>query len=321
MDGSSSSDRIDFLVRRFRGDILLRQVARGEYQDPEERRNKIEEYRAELLAKDPRELQELYKEERAKERVEAEVRPDWEDRQRFFNQPHAKADFIHWSKAAHWTLDEAVALSFGKEPTIVNWNRVQKYTEISRFAGRYAKLRELTLRAKEWKQLYDPVLPGLFLAWAKRYDIGYPPELEQQVIARGHDIADWKTSYDELKLRSEEAAAAAERALADGRRLVAELVRERESLRERVGQLEEAAREVRERPLLSKERDSALKLIIGMAIEGYKYDPGRPRNEATQEIFDDLALVGVSLDPDTVRKWLREASQLLPRLSREGQTD
>lgn len=94
--------------------MLLRQVTRGEYEDPEERRKKIEEYRAELLAKDPHELQELYKEERAKERVETEVGPDWEDRQRFFNRPHAKADFIHWSKAAHWTLDEAVALCLAR---------------------------------------------------------------------------------------------------------------------------------------------------------------------------------------------------------------
>jgi hypothetical protein len=315
MDGSSSSDRIEFLVRRFRGDILLRQVTRGERQDPEERLKKVEEYRAELLAKDPHELQELYKEERTKERVGAEVRPDWEDRQRFFNQPHAKADFVHWAKAAHWTLDEAVALCFGKEPTIVSWNKVQKYTEISRFAGQYAKLRELTMRAKEWEQLYDPVLPGFFLAWAKRYDVGYPPELEEQVVARGGDIADWKSLYDELKLRSDEAAAAAERALADERRVVAELVRERESLRERVGQLQEAVREVRERPLLSKERDSALKLIIGMAVKGYTYDPSRQRNDATKEISGDLASLGIPLDPDTVRKWLREASQLLPRLS------
>jgi hypothetical protein len=67
MDGSSSSDRIEFLVRRFRADILVRQVTRGEYQDTEEQRKKIKEYRAELLAKDPHELQELYKEERAKE--------------------------------------------------------------------------------------------------------------------------------------------------------------------------------------------------------------------------------------------------------------
>jgi hypothetical protein len=313
MDGSSSSDRIEFLVRRFRADILVRQVTRGEYQDTEEQRKKIKEYRAELLAKDPHELQELYKEERAKE-------ADGEDRRRFFNRPHAKADFIHWGKAANWTLDEAVALSFGKEPTVVNWNTVKKYTEFSRFAGQYAKLRDLTLRAERWKQLYDPVLPGLFLAWAKRYGIGYPPELEQQVIAWGHDIADWKSLYDDLKLRSDEAAAAAERALADGRRAVAELVRERASLRERVGQLEEAAREVRERPLLSKERDSALKLIIGMAVIGYRYDPGRPRNDATTDISNDLAQLGVPLDPDTVRKWLREASQLLPRLSQERQT-
>jgi hypothetical protein len=34
----------------------------------------------------------------------------------FFNQPDAVADYDHWSKTAHWTLDEAIALSFGKAP-------------------------------------------------------------------------------------------------------------------------------------------------------------------------------------------------------------
>jgi hypothetical protein len=55
-------------------------------------------------------------------------------RGRFFNQPHAAADFEHWSKLAHWTLDEAVALSSGKAPERVNWEAVSKYLQLSSFA-------------------------------------------------------------------------------------------------------------------------------------------------------------------------------------------
>jgi hypothetical protein len=46
------------------------------------------------------------------------VKAEQEEGERFFNRPHANADFDHWSKAAHWTLDEAIALSLGKAPEV-----------------------------------------------------------------------------------------------------------------------------------------------------------------------------------------------------------
>ena len=67
-----------------------------------------------------------------------------------------------------------------------------------------------------------------------------------------------------------------------------------------------------EKSLSTKERETALKLIIGMAVAGYKYDPKAPRNSATTEITADLEKLGLGLDQDTVRNWLKEASWLLP---------
>jgi hypothetical protein len=55
-----------------------------------------------------------------------------------------------------------------------------------------------------------------------------------------------------------------------------------------------------------------LKLIIGIAVAGYNYDPKAKRNDATKDIADDLVRLDIPLDPDTVRKWLREAAQHLP---------
>jgi len=49
-----------------------------------------------------------------------------------------------------------------------------------------------------------------------------------------------------------------------------------------------------------------------MAVKGYVYDPKAARSDSVAEIVKDLALVGVPLDDDTVRKWLREAAELLP---------
>jgi len=62
----------------------------------------------------------------------------------------------------------------------------------------------------------------------------------------------------------------------------------------------------------AREQESLLKLVIGMAIAGYKYDPDAQRSPTTKEIADDLQGLGIGLDPDTVRKWLRIAAEVLP---------
>ena len=47
-----------------------------------------------------------------------------EERKKFYNQPDANADFDYYCKCPYWTLDEAIALSLGKDPVKVNWNTV-----------------------------------------------------------------------------------------------------------------------------------------------------------------------------------------------------
>lgn len=55
-----------------------------------------------------------------------------------------------------------------------------------------------------------------------------------------------------------------------------------------------------------------LKLIVGMAIQGYRYDPKARRGDAIRDITSDLEKSGVALSDDTVRKYLVEAAPLLP---------
>ncbi len=47
----------------------------------------------------------------------------------------------------------------------------------SPFVGQYARPLDLAMRAKQWRQLFDPVLPNIILAWARRVDIAVPSEL------------------------------------------------------------------------------------------------------------------------------------------------
>lgn len=73
-----------------------------------------------------------------------------------------------------------------------------------------------------------------------------------------------------------------------------------------------------EKPLRNRERDTLLKLVIGMAIKGYSYEPTASKNTAIQEIADDLADLGMSIDPDTVRNHLKNAvNTVLPRNPRQ----
>lgn len=201
------------------------------------RLQEIDAYQAELKSKSIDDLLVLYKQEREKEDQATQAKADREERQRFFNLSSAKADFVHWSKAAHWTLDEAIALSFGKDPKVVTWERVKELIRISPFAQRYEQVRDLALRAKVWNQLFDPVFPGIFLAWAKRTEIDVPPELLELVEKRGIVVADWKDAYDKLKEQFDPLLVDRDK-IAD---ICKRLIQERDELRKQVVELDSTA--------------------------------------------------------------------------------
>lgn len=62
------------------------------------------------------------------------------------------------------------------------------------------------------------------------------------------------------------------------------------------------------------ERNTLLKLVLGMAIDAYGYDPNATKNTATGSkngISASLELHGISINDDTVRKYLTEAKKIL----------
>lgn len=159
----------------------------------------IDTYKKELKAKSPAELQELFKSEQAKYYDEQRLKAEQRERELFFHEPKATANINHWSKASYWTLEEALALSFGKNPAVVKWEDVKSYTLVSPFAKQYELRRDLVQRAKVCNQLSDPTYPAPFLAWAKRNDFSIPEQLIHQIEARGIQVADWKDLYDKQK--------------------------------------------------------------------------------------------------------------------------
>ena len=70
-----------------------------------------------------------------------------------------------------------------------------------------------------------------------------------------------------------------------------------------------------ENALGNKERDNLLRVIVGMAIRGYGYDPGAAKSITVGEILKDLDFLGIQLGDDTIRRYLKEGSTLIPRRS------
>jgi hypothetical protein len=345
----TAEQRVDYLVqRRFPRAYMLNippsiGTGRGAPPDTRQLRVAVDGFRSELTALSLQELIARFDEEKGREFEQLRAKAEQEERKRFFNHPGAAADYEHWSRAAHWTLDEAIALSLGKAPELVRWDRLQSLTATkSPFVIQYARRRDLSLRAKTWQQLFDPVLPGIFLAWAKRTDIDVPADLVEAVQKRGVQIADWKDLYEQAAAGLKSAMEMYDRAteihagqIADWERLYKQANETLQAERDQIIKiLEEKNRQIaalegrvalsgasdhsltrptaEEKSLSTKERETLLKMVIGMARDSYKYDPKLNRSNVPQEIANDLAKHEISLDVDTVRKWLKQAAEFLP---------
>lgn len=264
---------------------------RGILSDPSalQEAREAEIYVTELKAKSADEIQALVTAEQLKERTERQEKQEKELQKRFFSDPAATADFDYWAKSSYWKPEEAVALSLGKNPSRINRKILEPYVTIWPFAKSYMDRLMLVERAKTMGQLWDFNIPGVFLAWADRTKLSVPKELVGAVTALGIQVADWKTLYDSKREEAD--------------RLRADLAELRSG--------DDLPAQPRE-DVRPRERESLLKLVIGMAIKGYGYDPKASRSPKVREIVDDLQALGLSLHDDTIRKYLNEAKDLLP---------
>lgn len=201
--GEMKKSNIDYLMKRKfpPTNKMLAAALMGERPPSDESYlREIEEYRVTLEKKTPHEIFSLHSKECEKEIKEGE---DRKEQGYFFNQLNAKADFDYWSKATYWTLEEAIALSFGKDPKKVSWKTIEQYSTSS-LVNAYRNLRELAVRAKNWKKLFDPVYPIIFVKWTKDNDIPFPEQLEELVIKRAGEGKNWEQEYSKLEVEAKE---------------------------------------------------------------------------------------------------------------------
>ncbi|HSM42356.1 MAG TPA: hypothetical protein VK862_16520 [Afifellaceae bacterium] len=73
---------------------------------------------------------------------------------------------------------------------------------------------------------------------------------------------------------------------------------------------EETADDLERMP--ANERETLLRIFLAMAVGRYGYEPDSKRNSTVTDIVRDHEKIGLSVSATTVRKWLREASKMMP---------
>lgn len=219
----------------------------------------IEEYEQELATKSLEELVELMKIETDAEELDQQ---EFESRL-WFNIPATPSEYDFWCKMAYWTKEESIALSLCRNPSHLNWESIKSEQLLSVFVGEYRRRMELFDRAKAMDILDVSNKPINFLKWARRIDLSYPPELECIFLREEGVAVDWKAQFNAEVLAHNQS----------------------KKLLEEVKKLPTADGT---KPGIVRERESLLKLVIGMAVKGYSYKPNASRNTATSEITTDL---------------------------------
>lgn len=141
-----------------------------------------------------------------------------EELQRPYNQTHAQADFSHWARFSRWTVDETVALLFGKNPKIVK----ERYLEKFKYDDELAELEKESLKimslaatgrrgfSRQYKELVALVerseifLPGTqdvdpvsALSWARHTGISIPAALAAAFVGKNARTVTWRTPATE----------------------------------------------------------------------------------------------------------------------------
>lgn len=183
-------------------------------------------------------------------------------------------DFSYWAKLSFWTIAQSTALLIGEDPdTVLEGDAPAPNCPDDVKAAFFQMFRLLDSHIR---------LSGV--------GANQPPT----------EIIEWA-----LHARVDPPSALVEAARAQGRTLIEKHAKE---TRDR----DDAATGDAEKPLGERERSTLLRIIIGMAIGGYGYNPDDKRSDAATTISSDLERFGLDGSAQTIRNKLHEARELLP---------
>lgn len=235
----------------------------------------------------------------------------------FFGRDPA-ADFGRWSAVPHWKVDEGIALSFGYDPRVVDVSSLRIYEEHP-FAVEYDRRADLAARAVVARQLSRLSSPNRFLNWAQGVGIDFPPTLVQMVKTAATARCAKSTSSSpsgqkkQIKTLSRLALGMASKRygfdLAKPReetyeKIVADLLKARLTADiEKVKRCLRPADDLYDNP--SEVLETLGKVVVGLAICHYGYDPKASRSDATSKI---ARAVEDAVTVDTILHHLRQAA-------------
>lgn len=183
------------------------------------------------------------------------------------------ADFDHWGRSEFLSVDEIVWLSVGLEPSADLASRINPNDKYGK-TQKLGKVETYMSRHKEIiRRKFDP------------HNFGDKP--------RYQDLHTWIKEVS-LDVHPEFLR------IIDKERMAGETKTE-------------LSGEVTCGPDLdSREKNSMLKLIVAMAIDGYRFDPNARRSEIPNEIKNAADRLGLELSSNTIRKYLKQGGELLP---------
>lgn len=161
--------------------------------------DEVKEYYAKITAMPIEEMQSLFNEEFEKH-----------ENSLFYNQLEAEADIEHWSKMDEWSIDQAVALYFGKNPYIVNIVRIRQIDNLPKtpaFIKKYESHYQLVqtainseaLTSRSRKDLESSIIqikPYDYLNWAASKDIKISENFKRAIM-----LVSNRPTYEDLEKR------------------------------------------------------------------------------------------------------------------------
>lgn len=251
----------------------------------------------------------------------------------FFNRPSALSVNQYWGRMALWSISEAAVLTLGRDPRVVNWEAFAKEgATATPFANTLRNIEGLIERSVLAGLLDNPLEPSLYLSWCERMGLAPPTDLILEVESLKGARFNWPDAYWRL-MEMHQQALDHNNAWA---KAYGDLVSEHEAALDRLAQTEalamssieqldaertERAEEVKAlraeqdgapKEMKSRERETASKIITGIAIAAYRLDPKAKRSDVVPEIVGDLERLGISVSDETIRKFLKIGIELLP---------
>ncbi|ODS88186.1 MAG: hypothetical protein BGO83_18600 [Devosia sp. 66-14] len=223
------------------------------------------------------------------------------DMRMFFNAPGSEPRYEVWGKLAYWTVDEATALSLGKDPQIVNERSMApskakpgrefppsaEFLDNSPFFHLYLQRRDMISRAHSYGVFGTHITPNSFLNWAQARHLSCP---EQLLSVAGFE--------------SEPAVLSAEHEAALAR--ISDLTGQLSEISAALVELRTSVDEIKPRRQVT-----LYKMILAMAVKHYQFGTRIGGRGTTSAIVSSADRVGYPVSTDAVHDVLESVRERL----------